>query len=184
MNNEAVNMTIFDYLDYDIKSFKDNPPTKIGNIKVNSAFSKKYIYPIFEQVQSMSSHLDIQTYFENTFYFGKRKGVPYADFWKFLIGERGCRTMLMTDSFSDFIFILNHHGRQYGGHVPIDDLVYPPNMTADDYRNSLSENEIRAILKDCERLCRLHSNRSSMLDFVNTRLEDYGIDYFIGGVDE
>lgn len=177
MTAELVNMTIFDYLDYDIQSFKENPPTKIGSLKVNSAFSKKYIRPIFDQVQTMNSYLDVKKYFENTFYFGRRKSVPHVEFWKFLIGERGCRTMLMIDNFSDFIFILNHHGKQLGGHVPLEELVYPPNMTADDYRESLSADDIKAIIDDSERLCSLHGNSTSTKQFVNNRLKDYGIDY-------
>lgn len=179
MSGKLVNMTIFDYLDYDIKSFKNNPPTKIGSLKANSTFSKKYIRPIFEHVKSLKSEKEIEGYFENTFYFGRGDPTPYAEFWRFIIGERGCRIMLTVDRFSDFVFVLNHHGRIYGGHVPLDNLQYPPNMTSDDYRESLSVDDIKAIIEDSKRICRLVRNSSSRREFANSRLKDYGIDYLI-----
>lgn len=171
------NLTIFDYLDYDIQSFKDNPPTKIGSIEVNSAFSKKYIRPIFDHVKTLKDEKEIGKYFENTFYFGKGKHIPHVEFWRFLIGDRGCKVMLSIDDFSDFVFVLNHHGRIFGGHMPLDELEYPPGMTADDYKTSLSDDDVKAIIKDSERLCRLHNNSDSTKEFVNKRLKDYGIDY-------
>lgn len=172
-----IQSSIFDYLDCDIHAFKERPPTKINSFKVNSAFSKKYLLPIYETVIKMNSEQEIISYFENRFYFEKRDYVPYAEEWKFLIGEKGCRAMLMTGdlSFSDFIYILNHHGREFGGRVFLDDLIFPPGMSADMFRNSLTDTDKEKILSDLERLLRLHNNRQSYQEYRNHILEDYRI---------
>ena len=172
-------MTIFDYLDNDIEHYKKDPPSKIFSYTVNSSFSKTYLLPIFEHVKQLKNENDIEEYFKNIFYIGKRDSVPYADFKQFLVGKKESKIMLHLDDFKDFIFIINHCGAMMGGNTMLDELVYPPGMTANDYRKSLSDDEIKLIIDDSERLCRLHCNSDSTRKFVNDRLKDYGIDHIV-----
>lgn len=180
MTTRFSNMTIFDYLDNDIEQYKKVPPTKIFSYTVNSLFSKTYLLPIFEHVKTLKNENEIEEYFKNIFYVGKRDSVPYADFKRFLVGKKESNLMLHLDDFKDFIFILNHCGAMMGGRVMLDELIYPPGMTADDYRKSLKVKEIEQIISDSIRLCGLHSNSTSTKEFVNDRLKDYGIDYVVG----
>lgn len=173
-------MTIFDYLDNDIEQYKKAPPTKIFSYTANSTFAKTYLLPIFKHIKTLNNENEIEKYFKNIFYIGRRDYVPYADFKQFLVGKKESKIMLQLDDFKDFIFIINHCGAMMGGHTMLDELVYPPGMTANDYRKSLSDDEIKLIIDDSDRLCRLHHNSVSTKEFVNDRLKDYEIDYVVG----
>lgn len=167
----GIQSTIFDFLEHNINSFKKDPPTKISNWGPNSAFSKQYLLPIFEHVKTIGSEKGILEYFENRFFFGREDYVPYAENWQFLIGEKGCKVMALDHnlSFSDFLYILNHHGKMFGGIVFLDELVYPPGMNADKFRKSLTKNDREKIAEDLKRLGRLGNNK----EYAMHILEDY-----------
>src|SRR5690625_1355949 len=154
-------LTILDYLDYDMQEYRKRPPMKIGDYKISSKFSKTYLLPIFERVKTLKSEEEVRKYFKNRFYLGRGEYAPYAENKQFLVGGRAIKLMLTIDSFSDFIFILNHSGTLSGGRYSIDDLVYPPDMSADKFRSSLTDVDKEKIVADLKRLSRIHSNGES-----------------------
>lgn len=164
-------LTILDYLDYDMQEYRKKPPAKIGDYKINSKFSKTYLMPIFEHVKTLKSEKEVKKYFKNRFYLGRGEYTPYAENRQFLIGKKEEKLMLTVTKFSDFIFILNHSGTLSGGRYSIDDLVYPPDMSADKFRASLTDVDKEKIVTDLKRLSRLHSDG----EFEKHILADYQI---------
>lgn len=174
--NKSANMTIFDYLDYTIDEFKKDPPSKMGHVRPNSKFAKDYLYHIYEHVKKLSDEESIKDYLANYFYLGKRDCVPYPYSHNYLICNRSAKTLLLIDNFKDFVFVLNHNGRAFKNN-PLDELIYPPGLTPDDYRSSLTKEDIAKIIDDSNRLYRLHNKSIHYKEFINNRLKDLEIDY-------
>jgi len=169
-------MDIFDYLEHDIQAFKDNPPTKISKYRPNSKFAKDYLYHIYEHVKTLYNESDIEKYLYSRFFMGREIYAPYAKQKGFLVNKRASKALLMIDNFNDFVFVINHCGQIFGRNTSIDNLIYPPNMSADKFRASLTVADKQKIYEDLKRLERLHSHNPRYVEHTKFVMNDYKIE--------
>src|SRR5690625_2058790 len=162
-------MTIFDYFEV----YKQGSLTKLSNYQANSKYERERLKPVYEYIKKLNNLNKAIDFFKKPVYLGKCEHVPYADFRKFFMGEKGCLMMLTIDSFRDFLFILNHSPQVLGGFVSLDDLSYTPCMSADKFRESLTDNEKEEIINDLERF--VHRGPSN-IEYVKKVMNDYRID--------
>src|SRR5699024_8691757 len=121
-----------------------------------SKFSKDYLKPIYNYVKTLKTAIDIKDYLYSKLFMGKGTYTPYADVYGFLTCGKE-KVILNVSDFREFIFVLNHCGLIYGRLTSIDNLIYPPGMSANDFRASLTDDDKSKIVADLKRLERLHS---------------------------